>query len=338
MILLVRMNRSKAARAGAAVCVSQIRCTCIALALTVTACFATPSPAHAQAWLPYKGEGSLSFAYTFYKGSDHLFSTSVEGQSSRGYVAEDNRWYLGDSYGNIFTVSFDYGLASRLAVSGGVAYAATRYDGRAWINFDLDDGDWHGTFQDVGLELRGTLLQRPFVLAPLIGIGVPLVDYPTSGHAAVGRGLNEFRVGAYLGWQMSFLPFAYLHGSYVYGVAEEVDNARLKRGTLQIEAGYFLPKRLSVSASATYQDTYGGLEWASKDPGADPHSQGDGPPIGVNEVSATRFALVGFGVSFSVKDLGLYASWNTTVWGENVEDTDFLSLGTSWSFTTSFAD
>jgi hypothetical protein len=313
------------------------RCACASLALTAAVGLAMPSPAHAQAWLPYKGEGTLSFAYTFYNGGDHLFPVSVDGQSTRGYVADDKRWFLGDSYGNMLNLSFDYGLANRVAIGGSVAYAVTRYDGLAWFNFDLDDGDWHGTFQDVGFEVRAMALQRPLVITPLIGMGGPLDNYPTSGHAAAGRGLNEFRVGAYLGWQMSFLPSAYLHGSYVYGIAEEVNDVRLKRGVLGLEAGYFLPQRLSVSANASFQDTYGGLEWASADPDADAHS-GGGTLAGVNTVSATRFALLGFGAGYSLGELGLYASWSTTVWGENVEDTDFLTVGTSWSFSTPFAD
>ncbi len=332
------MDRCKTADVGPATHVSWIRHACAALALTAAVCLAMPTPAHAQAWLPYKGEGALSFAYTFYKGGDHLFPVSVDGRITRGYPSDGKRWFLGDSYGNILNLSFDYGLASRVAVSGSVAYAMTRYDGRAWFNFDLDDGDWHGTFQDVGLEVRAMALQRPLVITPLVGIGAPLDNYPTSGHAAVGRGINEFRVGAYVGWQMSFLPSAYLHGSYIYGIAEEVDNVRLKRGVLALEAGYFLPQRLSVSANASYQDTYGGLEWASADPDADAHSGGGEAPIGVNKVSATRFALFGLGAGFSVGELGLYASWSTTVWGENVEDTNFLTVGTSWSFSTPFAD
>jgi len=294
------------------------------------------SPANAQAWLPFKGEGSVALSYVYFAGGDHLYPIDITGRSTRGYVAEGKRFYLGDTTVQTMSLNFDYGLVNRVAVSGSVAYGVARYEGNAWYNFDIDDGEWHGSFQDFGLEVRAMALQHPVVFTPFVGFGSPVRNYPLSGHTATGRGLNELRLGVNLGWQLTFLPSAYLHGSYFYGIAEEVNDIRLERGVLGVQAGYFATSWLGLMGMASYQDTWGGLEWATNDPDAgDPHEGGEDSPV--NQLTAARFALLGLGATFSFRDISLFTSWGTMVWGENVEEGDFLTVTARWSFSTPFA-
>lgn len=297
-----------------------------------------PCSVFAQAWLPDKGEGTVELQYINFQGGDHLFSTdALDGQTSRGYTAEGSHWYLGDTVGHTALLLVDYSLHARFAFSANIAWVTSKYEGHSPVNLDVDDGNYHSTWQDFGFNFRGVALDREVVITPFVGLGTPVQKYPISGHTVAGRGLREFRFGTNIGWIMdSVLPAAYLHGSFTYGLAEKVDDVRLSRVNIDLEAGY-LVRSFAFRAMGGWQNTLWGIDWVSGDPN-DPQVHGEGATSFTNQLSASRFARLGLGLSYSFLDaFALSTSLFYTVWGENIEQGTFLVAGLNWNFQTKWA-
>jgi len=298
----------------------------------------TPRLGYSQAWVPAQGRGNVSLSYVYFVSGDHLYSEDLGDVSTRGYPADGKRWYLGDTEAHTLVATLNYGLPKRLAVSASVAYVTSRYQGNAPANLEIDDGEYHGTFQDAGFELRWMALTRPLVVTPFIGYGFPTTNYATSGHTAVGRNLQEARVGLMVARLLyPWISSVYVHGRYTYAAAEQVLDLNLRRSALDLEVGYLAAQWLVMSASASFQNTHGGLEWASDDPDHCAHCPGTEGRV--NQVSAARFVNIAFSAAVGLPyNLNIYAAVSSTVWGENIEDGEQFTAGTSWMFSTPWAD
>src|SRR4026209_1019315 len=87
---------------------------CAAATLVVAA---MARPASAQAWLPAKGEGTVSVLFT--------------NISSRHHVLPDRRYDFGRIYANTLLADVTYGITNRVAVTFGVPVVVSRYRGTA---------------------------------------------------------------------------------------------------------------------------------------------------------------------------------------------------------------
>ncbi len=230
----------------------------------------------------------------------------------------------------------DIGLTNRFALSAGVAIVAPRFlvasldDGA--FHGSLDDGAFHGTFQDARIGARYMAVDRgTFVLTPFATFLFPVADYATRGHAAQGRNLKEFQVGASVLQVLIFggAPKAYIHGGYNYAFMENVsDSISLDRSSAVIEVGYFLG-RLTLQGLTTLQRIHGGIEWA--DLGVDAGASGLGAAH--DQAAASRDWRFGGGVSFQVNDTtSVYVSLNRLLWGENTHDARTVTFGVNWAF------
>ena len=297
--------------------------------LIVLLLFLTPATALAQAWGGPKGYLAAIVQYIYTDGGDHLFSTdSIDGESSRGYVAEGNRWYLGETTTNTVYVLLEYGLIDRLSLAGSIAWVASKYEGRAPVNREIDDGSYHPTWQDAGLDVRWHFLDKPLAMTAAVGYGLPVTDYATTGHSVVGRGLDELRVALYAGILMG--SRAYAHGGYTYGMADETQGYSLHRQLIDIDLGYSVMRWLTVRGYGVYQLTQDGVDWVSDDP-SQPCSHCPGGTSVGGGLANESFVQAGFGVVSPIsKRISLTANVSTTLWGENIEDISLYSIGMSW--------
>jgi len=294
-----------------------------------------PEFAHSQAWIPAKGSGSVSLSYVYFNSGDHLFSVDLGNFESRGYVADGKRMNLGLTEAHTVIGTVDYGLPVNLALSASFAYVASRYVGNAPVNREIDDGEYHGTFQDGGMELRWRILTSPLVVTPFIGYGFPTSNYAANGHTAVGRGLNEGRIGLNVGRLLyPWISSVYVHAGYAFTYSEEVLSTNIQRSLINLEIGYFPTRWLTLSGAGSYQNTFGGLEWASGDPNKPCPHCGSGTNL-VNQISAARFLILSLSAGFSLPyEFALYTVVSSMMWGENIEEGNQFTIGTSWSFAT----
>jgi hypothetical protein len=298
--------------------------------LLVVPVLMVPADAAAQAWLPPRGDLFLSLNYQFLTADRHLFSSPVIGGIDRGTRSLD----VGTIQSQALVLDGDFGVTRRLAVNAAVAFVNSRFV-EGGTHGPIDDGSWHGDFQDGRIAARFMAMNDgSWVLTPAVSYGFPTTDYVTVGHAALGRGLNELRLG--LDWGRALSPRTYLQGSYSYAFMENVGDVSLDRSNLSLEFGYLLSDVVAFQAWTNYQNIHGGLDIAA-DIGPhdlDPdHEEFDELLAHTHDPAADAdFWRLGGGVSFQVDErVELYLNVAQTVWGINTIDALTVSCGMAWS-------
>jgi hypothetical protein len=244
----------------------------IAPALVLAAAgLAAPKVAIAQAWLPPKGDASLTLGYQFYRSTDRYTTSTGE------------RYYDGHTRQHGLVAEFTYGITDRLAVSVGLPpYFLSSYNGpdpHRWPVLDgdtiardasgravflpptIDDGSSHGSFQDFRGELSFMALEGSWVVTPFVGFQLPSHTYEYHAQTAVGRRLWDLRIGANVGRRLDpLLPEAYFHGRYAFAYRQAAQDLRFNFSYVDLELGYFVTPSLSVRALGSFQLAHDGLK------------------------------------------------------------------------------
>jgi hypothetical protein len=282
-----------------------------------------PSLAHAQAWTPAKGEGDYSVVFQDLYTRDHLLQDGSRVDAGRVRL-------LG------VVQSVDFGVTDKLAATVAFPIGAGRYSGRTPHLLPIDNGNYHGSLQDMGLSLRYNWLARPLVLTPFVSGSFPMDHYEHFAHSAIGSDSWEFRMGVNAGHHFeSVLPRAYFQTQYMFVVSEAFMNIRPNRNRFNGEFGYFLTKKLAVRALALSQLTHGGLDVS------DFHHRVPSDPLWRQHDRIQRANLLnlGGGVSYGIRNnLDVFASLLHTTWGTNGHALyTGLTLGVTYSFRTPWA-
>jgi hypothetical protein len=289
-----------------------------------------PAPLRAQSWLPAAGQGSVGVLFQDNSVKQHLLS---DGQPlDAGRI---------ESHNVLMDVS--YGVTDKIALSLGLPYVSSRYDGsRPHPTSVLDNGAYHGTMQDFRVGVRYGLLAGGVALTPFADLIVPSHEYDYYGHAAPGRKLTELQVGMNVGHVFTRgIPNAYVQGRYGYGFTEQELGISHNRSILDAELGYFINPRVRVFGLTASQYTYGGLPLSTAFPG-DLCGQANPVPTSVllscqnyrhhDQLARANLIDVGAGGQFSLTQrLDVFASYATTVFGESVHSLNHgISIGVSW--------
>ena len=149
------------------------------------------APVYAQAWLPAKGEGSVSVLFSSMLMDEHMWPAGTGGNPN-----------LGRMESNALLFDLTYGVSDRIAVSVSLPVVTSRYTGsnphlgRLGEPSPIDDGAWHTTGQDFRFNVRYNVWTGPVVVTPFVGSVVPSHGYDHYGHASPGRNLPEVPVAA----------------------------------------------------------------------------------------------------------------------------------------------
>jgi hypothetical protein len=212
-------------------------------------------------------------------------------------------------------------------LDGEFAWVTARYTGAFPDEPTVDDGHFHGDFQDLRIGMRYAAIQkRRVVFTPSVAILVPTNDYPVLGHTAVGRNLNELQFGLNAGRLFGYgVAKAFLQGNYTYSLVESVDNVDLDRSNAFVSFGYFVTRTLTLRSFGSWQQTHGGLDWLEDITDGNFHVH--------DQAAAANFYRLGAGASFRVApDVELYANYSWTIDGENTHDSQGFSIGLAWGF------
>ena len=324
----------------------------VGFAVTVTIVMGSASPARAQAWLPAQGEGTVSVVFS------DLFM--------KYHYGPDTPYDRGQIQAETLLVDVTYGLTDRLAVSFGIPWVASRYNGpfpHQLVDLSgpvpvfggpnpIDDGTYHSTFQDFRFDLRYNISKKGFVLTPFVGSITPSHDYTYFAHAAPGRRLNELQIGAAGGKLLdSLLPGLVIQGRYSYGFTEQVLDISHNRSNVDLELGYFVTPKLRLLALSAAQITHGGLDYGFRFSDAAPNGIAgiltngvvvDFPPdvrAHHDQVDRVNFLNLGGGIAYSLTDnVDIFGSMLHVVSQRNGHGLDRgLTVGLSWGFTTKSA-
>ncbi|PYQ12819.1 MAG: hypothetical protein DMF80_17975 [Acidobacteria bacterium] len=277
---------------------------------------ALPSLAAAQAWLPEKGEGALALTAADYAYDGHFDS-------------DGSRDPFGGTHARSIAAEVTYGITGRLAITGSLPFITTRLSGSFPPGVPLgplDDGRYHGDFQDFRADLRFMALAGPLALTPVLGVNVPSHRYEVIGEAVPGKRTREVFAGMNVGRALG--SRAYVHARYVYSWVQKVvpDVRKLDRSNLDAEAGGSVVRRATLRGLALLQVSHGGLNL--EDMRTRPGFFRDH-----DRAARTNYLNVGAGTTFeATHSLDIYFVFVKTVWGENAHQARSFSLGASWQF------
>lgn len=281
-----------------------------------------PALGMGQAFLPGKGTGMVSIDWGTTHSAGHFMD---DGSKLPGYGTRAQN----------LTFGVEYGVTSRLAVGFSIPWVNAKYTGKEeplnLPNNVVDDGVYHGALQDMHIEARYNVFERPFVVTPFFAFSAPSHSYPTIGEAAIGPDLKQYTTGVYIGRLLNpFLSRAFVHGSYAFTRVEKVLDLSLNRSNADISVGYFLTPRLSTTFLWRKQWSHGGLGFSDiyNTSSADIFLQQD-------RLTKQTFQHIGTGVGLNLTEsLSANFSFLKFVSGSNAHYGEGVSAGLSWSFST----
>jgi hypothetical protein len=312
-----------------------VRGVCAPLRSLVVFLFSASSVLVAQAWLPPKGDGSVSFGVQTVSFDGHFDSSGNRLQGA------------GKSRATNLLLGLSYSFTDRFTAELSLPYVITKYTGNPadltfgsplFVPAALDDGSSHAAFQDFHLDLHYNVLRdskrrglRDLALTPFFSFIVPSHAYDYHGESAFGRDLREYALGISAGRLLSpFLRRAYVQAQYSYAFVQHAsDDISLNHSNVDIELGYFLPHSLSVRGFGSWLHTHGGIvtiEQLFKDPQLF--------PIHDRLLSASYWHL-GAATNYSISEsLDLSFSYVTYLAGTQTHYGRAITIGTTWNFST----
>jgi hypothetical protein len=318
-------------------------CSPCSRVVLITACVvACECLVSAQAFLPPSGEGNVTVVYQDSLADGHL---DLNGNRMPGASCCDPV--------RTHSIGWDveFGVHDRLAFNLSLPYISSRYGGPYPHPVDvegqpseMDNGTYHGTFQDFHIGMRFNLKARPVSVTPFAEVIIPSHHYPSLAHSAPGKDLRALIVGGSVGKFLdAVLPGLFFQTQVSYALVQEIVGIRPNRSRVDTEVGYFITPRLAVRFLETYQVTHHGLDsvlFAGPNSVALIHGH---PEIAYttehrrnhDRLQRSNFFNLGGGVGFALNDsVEIFAAAARTVWGESVHPLRGLSVGTNLHFRT----
>lgn len=120
----------------------------------------------------------------------------------------------------------------------------------------LDDGNYHGTWQDwnIGAAWHGNI--GDYYITPSATAYIPTHDYPTYGNAVVGQDLHQLLLAVTLAHQFAFSNFYYKLG-YGYAFSQRVLGIDTGYQRFDGELGWFVTETFSVRGFVTGRAGFG---------------------------------------------------------------------------------
>jgi len=228
------------------------------------------APARAQAWLPPKGEATVTIGISRDFANQH---TDDDGNNLTLPTGEG--W--GSMTWNDIRPILGYGITDRLAVRLSVPFVISKYEGDAPHpplpgHENLDDGNWHSSFGDFSAQVRFKATRGSLVVTPLLAFGVPSHSYEFYAHATAGLHLAAGQVGVILGRLLDpWLENAYVQARYTFTRNEKVLGIAHDQSNASLDVGYFVTSALTLNVFGEWQKTHGGWRFIDVPPPTDPN-------------------------------------------------------------------
>jgi hypothetical protein len=294
----------------------------------------------AQAWLPPKGDGSISSAV-----QSNFFDGHYDDFGNKARACPTCPVGVGKSRATSMIFGVSYSLTDRLNVEVTLPYIFTWYTGSpadltfgnpAFHAAPLDDGSVHSTFQDFRFDVHYNVLShshqsglQDLAITPFFSMIQPSHSYDFHGESAFGRDLHEYALGVTAGRLLSpVLPRAFFQGQYSYAFVEHASGLGLNHGNVDLEVGYFLPHDASVYAFGNWLHTYGGLtlDEILAMPALFPVH---------DRILRAMYWHLGGGASYPLtRTVDVNFSYVAYLAGESTHYGQGFTIGTSWNFTT----
>jgi hypothetical protein len=241
----------------------------------------------------------------------------------------------------------EYGLSDRIAVHASLPYMQVRYQGgsphRVGLKgqpSNLDDGTYHGSFQDFYFGTRFALLESArFAVTPFVETIVPSHHYESLGQASVGRDLRSLVVGAAIGSFADYLvPGLHFQTRLSYTLVQKAVDIRPNHTAIDSGVGYFVTPRLAIEFIETFQLTHDGIDWVGPPRGLAVHNRDVwNRDYGLNHdrLARSNALSLGAGASFALgENVGVFGTVTKLAWGQNLSAPRSVTVGMNWGFQT----
>jgi hypothetical protein len=305
--------------------------------------FGFAANASAQAFIPAAGEGTVSLSYQFvnthgHRGNSGTWYPNAPQLSSFPEEQTDTHtllWYL------------EYGLSDKIAVHASLPYMQVRYDGPFphTIGFDgepsnLDDGTYHGAFQDFYLGARFKLVaSRGFAVTPFTEVIIPSHGYESLAQTAVGRDLRALVLGAAIGGFLEqWIPGLFFQTRASYAFVQHAVDISPSRLGIDSALGYFVTPRFAIQFVQTFQYTVDGIDFVGPPRLLAPHNGAalnDEYYRNHDRLTRANALNLGAGMAFDFSPaLGVFATLTNLTWGQNIPPPRSVTVGLNWTFHT----
>lgn len=191
--------------------------------------------------------------------SDYDDSVRIEYQYARSsqYNTTEGPVDTGRTDTHVLLLSGVWSINERWKIWGSLPYVQKRHEAGTFgvhdplldfVNYTppdlrmVDDGHYHGGFQDFTAGVRYLALDGPFSISPFVSYGVPTTNYPIYGSAIRGRGLWELHLGV----STEFLPYFsdwLFRADIAYAISEKVLGVDLNYWWAHVSASYYVTPR-----------------------------------------------------------------------------------------------
>lgn len=231
----------------------------------------------------------------------------------------------------------DFALNEKWSVYGSIAYVQKRLvdpigygthnprvDFYEYTPPDLrfvDDGDYHGGFQDATVGVQYLAVDGPLEVLPFISYGTPVSDYPIYGSAIIGRGLNELSVGVSLDLTPYFSDWNFQADlSYVF--SEKVVGVDLDYWLMYLSASYYVTPGFAPRIFLTGRYTPNGTRYPED---FEPYEEKYDNEYGWRHDQTLKHEFINAGVGFDYifsERYGVSANYYQTIEADNLLEVD----------------
>jgi hypothetical protein len=308
-----------------------MRQTTLKVAAASTVCvvglIALARSASAQAVLPPKGEGNVAVTYQGVLAEGHLGPDGKRPSTAAGRDQFRSHVLMSD---------VEFGLTDRIALSFSLPFIATRYDGEVphllgvhGQPSTMDDGTYHGSFQDFRFGVRFNVRARPLMITTFAEGIIPSHHYESRGHSVVGQDLRVLVLGTSLARSFEpIIPRTYGQAQLSYGFVQKVAGIRPDRSRVDVEVGHRVTHRLALTFLESLKLTHDGVDF--------PYA---GLPTELSRnhdrLSRNNTLNLGGGFTFAMSEsLDVSVAMSKLVWGQNVHAHWGYGVGLNWHFQT----
>lgn len=227
------------------------------------ACTGLQAQTQTSVGVPGQGNGSASITLQYINITEREL----------GFVREEfGRMTLRSAY-----LELDYGLTDRLALTLTLPFKSNRYTGddphdpRLLDNDHgerfLDDGRFHSSFGDMGVNLRWLWRDSPVAITPFLGYYWPSRDYPLFTETQAGTAQWRLDVGVNAGGRLGRPQLnLFWQAGYAFSLMEKTrpDDAparRVNRSRVSLEIGWMATPRFTTRLALSYQKPHGALRF-----------------------------------------------------------------------------
>ena len=297
-------------------------------------CLALPNHLPAQAWVPRRGQGSISLSY--------------QRINNYGHILSDGRLVEGGRSLNIsLFLEVDYSVTNRLSFTAGLPYVFGKYTdplppAGTLLPFLPKDycHCWHSGPQDVGFTAHYNVVRAEggaFSITPSASVILPSQNYDFRGESALGRHLRQFIFSLDAGQRMDVISSNLaVQGHYSFAFVERaVNDVPLNRSNVGAEATYlFVKTRLVARGVVSWQRMHGGLILGSPFSSPSPPFEFNTPErlYQFDRLVRENYFHAGGGFTYSFPRMDVFVFYIPYVNGQQTHAGRALTIGVSWPF------